>query len=491
MRSAYQSMNKKQTKTKKRSWLINVIVILYTLITILFFGYIVCINMIPAKFLIPVVVLGIVITLFVIFLMMKRRKTMIVNIIGVLLACVIVVGYGVIYNYLSQAFNFLDAISVDQNVEVEQFYVVALSDSEYKEQKDINGKEIEVLEITENIDKVEEKLKQEANTTFKNVDSLEKLEDNLLNGKTDLILLSSTQYSMITEENEDFKEKTKVIYTITQEIETKNEEAIKDENSKHTIENGVFNVYISGIDTSGNIKNVSRSDANIVVTVNINTHEILLTSIPRDYYVTLHSKQAKDKLTHSGIYGINETVSTVEDLLGIDINYYVRVNFTTVEKLVDAIGGIEVYSDFAFTGVGIKFNKGLNYLNGKEALAFSRERHSFASGDVQRAKNQQKVINAIISKLTSSTTLLTRYSNILDSLAGNFQTNIETSDISSIVKEQLNSMPSWNITTNTLIGTGSYDVTYSCGSQKLYVMVPNSESVEDAKQKINTVMGED
>ena len=252
-----------------------------------------------------------------------------------------------------------------------------------------------------------------------------------------------------------------------------------------------YNIYITGIDTSRNINNVARSDANIIATVNLNTHEILLTSIPRDYYVTLHRYGAKDKLTHSGIYGVNETVTTVEDLLCIDINYYVRVNFTTVIKLVDELGGIEVNSDYAFTanGTNYSFKKGINYLNGKEALAFSRERYSFEDGDNQRVKNQQKVISAIIDKVTSSTTILTKYTSILSALEGSFQTNIDQDELSKIVKDQLNSMPSWTIKSNSLTGTGDYASTYSMGSQELYVMRPDETSVKTATQKINEVLG--
>lgn len=259
---------------------------------------------------------------------------------------------------------------------------------------------------------------------------------------------------------------------------------------KNNIKSGKFNVYISGIDTSGNISNVSRSDANILMSINTNTHEALLTSIPRDYYVTLHSYGAKDKLTHSGIYGVNETVKTAEDLLDTDINYYVRVNFTTVIKLVDKLGGIDVYSDYNFSRDGYNFKKGYNHINGDAALVFSRERYSFASGDNQRVKNQQHVIEAIMKKVLNSTTLLTKYTDILDSLKGSFQTNIEQDDISKLVKDQINNMSSWTIKSNSLTGTGASSSTYSMGSTKLYVMVPNSTSVTSAKEKIDEVLGE-
>lgn len=484
MRSAYVENGKKGMRFFK------VVGIIFILLSILFLGYIISIDMLPIKYLGILGGVIFLITLIISLLIFKKKGSRFPNVIGIIFACFLVVGYGFVYKYLYQAFDFIDTISDSSlNTEVEEFYVIVRADSTYEKIEDLKDEDIYTLEVTENIDKVEEKVNEKVNANFKDIDNLDTLATNLLNEKIDIILISSSQYSIILEDNEEFKGETKIIYTITQEIE-KEAENVKDETSKHQIENGIFNVYISGIDTSGNIRNVSRSDANIVVTVNTKTNDILLTSIPRDYYVTLHSKNAKDKLTHSGIYGINETVSTVEDLLGIDINYYVRVNFTTVVKLVDAIGGIDVNSDYAFTALGYSFKKGTNHLNGSKALAFSRERHSFADGDVQRAKNQQKVINAIISKLTSSTTLLTQYSNILNSLSGNFQTNIEQDDISILVKEQLENMPSWNISTNTLIGTGSYNVTYSCGNQKLYVMLPNSQSVEDAKEKINEVMNE-
>ena len=311
---------------------------------------------------------------------------------------------------------------------------------------------------------------------------------SLLNGEINVIYISSSQYSILGEEISNFKDNTKILYTANHEVEKTAE--VSTESSEYTIGNGIFNVYISGIDTSGSISNVSRSDANILATVNTKTHEVLLTSIPRDYYVTLHSKGAKDKLTHSGIYGINETITTVEDLLDVDINYYVRVNFTTVINLVDTLGGIEVYSDYSFTSQGYSFSQGYNYMDGEKALAFSRERHSFASGDNQRVKNQQAVIEAIIKKVLNSTTLLTRYTDILSSLEGCFQTNISQDEISNIVKDQLSNMSSWTIKTNALTGTGSSGPTYSLGNLNSYIMLPDSSSVADAKEQIDEVMEE-
>ena len=174
--------------------------------------------------------------------------------------------------------------------------------------------------------------------------------------------------------------------------------------------------------------------------------------------------------------------------MGIDINYYVRVNFTTVIKMVDVIGGIDVDSDYAFTTTGYTFNKGMNHLNGEKALAFSRERYSFADGDRQRVRDQQKVINAIITKLTSSTTLLSKYTDILKSLSGSFQTNLTSEEINYLIKEQLDNMTSWSMTSFSLDGTSASAATYSMGSQKLYVMIPTQKTIDDAKEKINEVL---
>ena len=195
-----------------------------------------------------------------------------------------------------------------------------------------------------------------------------------------------------------------------------------------------FNILVSGLDTTGDIGTPSRSDVNMIVTVNPATHQILLTSIPRDYYVTLSSKNAKDKLTHSGLYGVEETVSTVEDFMGIDINYYVKVNYSTITKLVDAIGGIDIDSPYGFTTHGMSahytFKKGQNHLNGSMALAYSRERKSWPDGDLRRNENQQIIIEAIIKKVSNSTTILTDYTSILNSIEENLSTDMSQKAVS-------------------------------------------------------------
>lgn len=395
--------------------------------------------------------------------------------------------YIYVTRYVLATSNFLGEV-LKEFAETEDYYIVVRKESSYSKIEDIANKDVYMFQVA---DDVKSKIANKVSITFNSKNNLTDIGNDLIQKNIDVILVSSTQYNMISEEIKDFKTDTKIIYTEKHELQTSTN--TDNTASKYSIKSGKFNVYISGIDTSGNISNVSRSDANILATVNTETHEVLLTSIPRDYYVTLHSYGAKDKLTHSGIYGINETIKTAEDILDTDINYYVRVNFTTVIKLVDKLGGIDVYSEYDFTSNAAKafhYNKGYNHLNGEEALAFSRERYAFNSGDNQRVKNQQAVIEAVIKKVLNSTTLLTKYTDILEALKGSFQTNIAQDDISALVKDQINNMSSWSVKTNSLTGTGASSSTYSMGSTPLYVMVPSSTSVNDAKDKIDKVLGE-
>ena len=480
----YMSRNSKKRTGKLNTIdiIFKILALIFAVITIIFYTSILKLDLLPTNYIVAFTIAEIVFTLLMVIGLAKKHKTYKLNIFCLIIVLLLSGIYLYVANYANATTEFLG--NVFQEVkETEEYYVVVRSTSDYNEIEDIDGKNIYAFQIE---DDVKENVENKVDVTFETESNLTDLGNNLINKEIDVILVSSSQYSMLSESIENFKDNTKIIYTANHEI--KKTATVSTEDSKYTIENGIFNVYISGIDTSGSISNVSRSDANIIATVNTKTHEVLLTSIPRDYYVTLHSKGAKDKLTHSGIYGINETVTTVEDLLDIDINYYVRVNFTTVIKLVDTLGGVNVYSDYDFNAQGYHFNKGYNYLNGEQALAFSRERYSFAGGDNQRVKNQQAVIEAIIKKVMNSTTILTKYTSILESLEGSFQTNIEQSEISSLVKSQLENMSSWTIKSNALTGTGSYGPTYSMGSTQLYIMLPDESSVSSAKEKINDVL---
>ena len=249
-----------------------------------------------------------------------------------------------------------------------------------------------------------------------------------------------------------------------------------------------FIVYISGIDTYGSISTTSRSDVNILAVVNPKTHTILFVNTPRDYYVQLHGTTGtKDKLTHAGLYGIDQSEKTLEDLYGIDINYNVKINFTSLEKIVNTVGGIEVDSEYNFSSGGFSFTTGKNQLDGKQALAFSRERYSFDGGDRTRGQNQMRVLTALIGKI-SEPSVIVNYQAILGSLNGVFQTNMTSGDMTTIIRNQLDSMAKWNISSISVDGTGASQPTYSMGAQNLYVMIPDEASLTSAKNKINSVL---
>lgn len=480
------SIRRNKNKTAKLNFF-KLVAFIYVVITIIFYISILKMNMLPGWVIAMFTIAEIIFTFAMVVGLIKKHRTYKLTVLCFIIVLLVSGIYIYVTRYVLATSNFLGEV-LKEFAETEDYYIVVRKESSYSKIEDIANKDVYMFQVA---DDVKSKIANKVSITFNSKNNLTDIGNDLIQKNIDVILVSSTQYNMISEEIKDFKTDTKIIYTEKHELQT----STKTDNtaSKYSIKSGKFNVYISGIDTSGNISNVSRSDANILATVNTETHEVLLTSIPRDYYVTLHSYGAKDKLTHSGIYGINETIKTAEDILDTDINYYVRVNFTTVIKLVDKLGGIDVYSEYDFTSNAAKafhYNKGYNHLNGEEALAFSRERYAFNSGDNQRVKNQQAVIEAVIKKVLNSTTLLTKYTDILEALKGSFQTNIAQDDISKLVKEQINNMSSWSVKTNSLTGTGASLSTYSMGSTPLYVMVPSSTSVNDAKDKIDKVLGE-
>ena len=257
-----------------------------------------------------------------------------------------------------------------------------------------------------------------------------------------------------------------------------------------------FVVYLSGVDTRGELTEKARSDVNILAAVNPVTKQVVLINTPRDYYVDLAGTNSKDKLTHAGLYGVQTSMDTLGNLYGVDVQHYIRINFAGFINIVDALGGVDVYSDQAFTSVGspgyydpTTFAEGWNHLDGKAALAFARERHAFKTGDVQRGINQMKVIDAMLNKIKSPA-LLMGFSKIMDSAADCFVTSLSQNQISALVRMQLSDFAEWNIESYTVTGSsGSSTKCYSAKGQKLYVMKPDENSVAKAKEMIAAVLG--
>ena len=301
----------------------------------------------------------------------------------------------------------------------------------------------------------------------------------------DLILVSHSGYKLIKSNIKGFKKNTQVIYRI--KVKKRGDDTSK----AVDVTKDSFNVLISGLDSWGKIDEGGLSDVNMVMTVNPQTRQILLTSIPRDSYIPLHSYGAKDKLTHSGIYGNDETRMTIEDFLDIDINYTIRANFSMVVDLINAIDGIDVYSDYAFESAitDWTYEEGWNHCTGKKALYFARERKAFSDGDMQRNRNQQKVLEATLKKVTSSKVIMTRYTRILDSVEDEMWTDMSDKDLKKLAKMQLSNMnKKWEVKKVNIVGSTGGAPCYSMGNQNLSVVFPYDDSVEEAKAAIHDIM---
>ena len=256
-----------------------------------------------------------------------------------------------------------------------------------------------------------------------------------------------------------------------------------------------FVVYLSGVDNRGELTEKARSDVNILAVVNPKTKRVALINTPRDYYVDLAGTDSKDKLTHAGLYGVETSMATLGNLYGVNVEHYIRINFAGFINIIDAIGGVDVYSDQAFTSVGspgyydpTTFAEGWNHLDGKSALAFARERHAFASGDIQRGINQMKVIDAMVNKLKSPA-LLMGFSKLMDAAADCFVTSLSQDQITALVRMQLSDLASWDIQSCSVTGTsGKSSKCYSAKGQSLYVMKPDENSVNEAKALIASVL---
>ena len=321
---------------------------------------------------------------------------------------------------------------------------------------------------------------------------LTELADGILNGEVNAMLLNSGYLSVYEDMDgyTDFSTKIKEVGTVDVESTIQSAEESTPVEPITTSNGGkIYTIYLSGIDTRGEMTAKSRSDVNIIATVNTDTHEILLVSTPRDYFVPLSiSGGAPDKLTHAGIYGIDVCMDTLGMLYDIDINYYFRINFGGFVKVIDALGGITVNSDYDFDSkniLGYHFNKGENYVNGEQALIFARERYAFQEGDRQRGKNQMEVIRGVVKKALSPE-ILTSYSSILSSLDGCFGTNITYEEIAQILQQQLTNGGDWTIVSYSVNGTGATEKPYSM-SQKAYVMVPDYNTVDKAKSLMEKV----
>ncbi len=418
------------------------------------------------------------------------------------LSVILMVVYGSLIYFVGGTVGFLKNITTKKE-QTTSFFVLAKKDSPLEKPEDLaagggrddspdGSKELTVGTVREGeaYSEARNRVRETAEVEFETQKSVDDAAEALLSGKYPAILLSEGHYDAVSEGNKKFKNGTKVIAEI--EVTIRNEDLSKNVD----VTEEPFNIYLSGLDTSGAIDVVSRSDVNMIITVNPKTHKVLLTSIPRDMRIRLMDKGgATDKLTHTGMYGIQETIRSAEDLTGLEMNYYLKVNYSTVKRFINAVGGVDVDNDTEFSTHGQKakytFPKGRIHLDGPMALAFARERKSFSDGDRKRNVNQEKIIEALIKKVTSSRTILSRYTSILKSCSDMIDLNMSRDEISSLIRMQLADGASWTVGRQSLSGTDASEPCYSMGSLYVYVMVPDPELLQKDVDKIISVMDEE
>ena len=474
------SKRARQGKTKIMiSWgLLAIYTVLAVFLLFLIFKY----NMLAFRYLNIVVAVLIVVLAILCFFLIYFKKvktlTMILLLLGILIN-------GTSLFVVGQFIGLTSHLNTTSNYSNYSMSIAVLSDSPIDNISQVTSVTGPTGTDNENIQKLiaDIKTSQNKELTVEESSSYLAAYKSLLAGDTKAIILNSVFENIIESEYPDYASKIKKIYT--KEL-TKTVETPKD------VKGDSFNVYISGIDTYGPISSVSRSDVNIIMTVNRETKKILLTTTPRDSYVPIADggNNQKDKLTHAGIYGVDASIHTLENLYGIDLNYYARLNFTSFLKLIDLLGGVDVYNDQEFTAHtnGKHYPVGNVHLDSEQALGFVRERYSLADGDRDRGRNQQKVIVAILQKLTS-TEALKNYDGIIKGLQDSIQTNMPLETMMNLVNAQLESGGTYKINSQDLKGTGRMDLpSYAMPDSNLYMMEISDSSLESVKAAINDVL---
>ncbi len=461
----------------------NILKIVISILTIIL--SIICIftikglNMLPNKYFIIFVSIMILFN-FIGLLLYTKKKWL--NIIGLVISIITIIISIIGYYYGSETIDYLKHSFNNDSVEISEYGLYVLKKNNF-ELNDI--KNFGYLN-DESAEKVVKELKSRTNAEELSYDDMYTLSSDLKDNKINSMLLDKTYYNMLLDENEISEDEVKLIYSFNIEVKKKvtkqNVDTLKP-----------FNIFLSGSDARSNyIASKTRSDVNMIISVDPKKKTILLTSIPRDYYVSVYGKTGlKDKLTHAGIYGIDTSVKTVENLFDINIDYYIKVGFSSVIEVVNLIDGIDIESDKAFVshcgdGGAIKTNvkKGMNHFNGGEALSYARERYAYALGDRHRILNQQQVLEAVINKVTTDKSVLLKYDKLLKSLRKLYKTNIPSELISLLVKNQLEDMSSYKIERQSVSGSDASMNTYTAPSKKRYVMIPYEKDVKRASENI-------
>lgn len=450
---------------------------------------IVTLNVLPSNLLLPVILIIVILNAILILLINFATHAIWTKVISVILVILVgcTMGFGNVYLY--ETYSTLTSVTGAEKGSIKNTISVITKTDHDENIQSLKNEKIGVLRNIDSVGtkKCQEKLKKYS-FSYKKYDNLQALVKALYEDEVQAIVMNEIYRANVEEMEEysGFSNETKSIYQAVYYTNNKNDALVVDDITKNP-----FTIFVSGNDTYGDIDELSRSDVDMIVTVNPTTSTVLMVNIPRDYYV--QTSYGHDKLTHTGMYGIEETKQTVENLLGIDINYTFRVNFSSAEDIVDALDGVDIEvpegmaverlnADWALEGV----HEGWNHLNGARALAYARERHAYVDGDIQRAKNQQQVLEAIIKKAASSK-ILTNYTKLLKSFKNAFDTNMSTNEITALLQYELQAMPNWKFQNYVLRGTNSSAVCASM-AQELSVVMPEDYCVSIARQKIEAVL---
>ena len=480
--------NRKQKRTSNRSWgMVNIgLTILYAILALVLLFTMFNYNFLSFRFLNIIITIGLLVVLAIsIFLQKTKKSPLVTTVVLVIFSLVSLVGiFG--FKQMIDITNRMNQTAAFSEVEMS---IVVPKESDIKDVSQLTSVQAPTKVDKNNIETLMSALKKDKKVDVKvdDVASYQEAYDNLKSGKSKAMVLSGSYASLLESVDSNYASNLKTIYTY--KIKKKNSNSAKQVDSK------VFNIYISGIDTYGSISTVSRSDVNIIMTVNMNTHKILLTTTPRDAYVKIPGGGADqyDKLTHAGIYGVETSEQTLENLYGIKIDYYARINFTSFLKLIDQLGGVTVHNDQAFTSLHGKFDfpVGDIQMNSEQALGFVRERYSLDGGDNDRGKNQEKVISAIVNKLASLNSV-SNFTSIVNNLQDSVQTNMSLDTINALANTQLDSGSKFTVTSQAVTGTGSTGqlTSYAMPNSSLYMMKLDDSSVASASQAIKNLMEE-
>lgn len=490
--------NNSSNKYFKSKLFYKILSFILVLTTVFLCSTLIYLNMLPIIYLISIFVGIIGLGLFLIY-KLNHRSLVITKLFTSFLSILMIIVEVFISIYLIFSLDFIN--NIFDNNKYSEIYGVYIVKDKYKKIDALNNKTIGIYNKDEYIDNALDSLNNKIKYKTNKYDYIDDAIADIYDGKLDALVINESLVELYKEEKE-FN-----LYKLSEiKLNIKKDSVYKDVNVKKE----AFTAYLSGIDTSGKVVSSARSDVNILAVVNPKQGKVLIVSTPRDYYVTLASKNAKDKLTHAGIYGIDESALTLGKLYDVDVNYYARINFTSFVSLIDTLGGINVNvekPDYRYNlnidcGSGyvceqdskrefgdklVKFKYGNQVLNGEQALAYARNRHQYAGGDNARQVHQGQVLEGITEKLMSKS-ILTKYNQILKSLSSGIKTNIDKDSISKLVTKQLKDNTSWSIESVVAKGTDSYNYAYSTGKTKVYVMEPDEESINSIKTKIKDVI---